>query len=37
MIPAALLTTLTIGLWASGFLPEYLTALIFFALAMIFA
>jgi len=36
MIPAALLTTLTIGLWASGFLPEYLTALIFFALAMIF-
>jgi anion transporter len=36
MLPAALLTTLTIGLWATGWLPEYLTALIFFALAMIF-
>ena len=36
MIPAALLTMLTIGLWATGALPEYLTALIFFALAMIF-
>jgi di/tricarboxylate transporter len=36
MIGAALLTTLTVGLWASGWLPEYLTALIFFALAMVF-
>jgi anion transporter len=36
MIPAALLTTLTVGLWATGWLPEYLTALIFFTLAMIF-
>ncbi len=36
MIQAALLTTLTIGLWATGWLAEYLTALIFFALAMSF-
>jgi di/tricarboxylate transporter len=35
LIAAALLTALTIGLWATGWLPEYLTALIFFALAMI--
>ena len=31
---AAALTALTVGLWATGLLPEYLTALIFFALAM---
>ena len=36
MIQAALLTALTIGLWATGVLPEYLTALLFFALAMVF-
>jgi di/tricarboxylate transporter len=36
LVPAALLTTLTIGLWATGWLAEYLTALIFFALATIF-
>jgi len=36
MIAAALLTALTVGLWATGALPEYLTALIFFALAMMF-
>jgi di/tricarboxylate transporter len=35
MIAAALLTALTVGLWATGWLAEYLTALIFFALAMI--
>lgn len=29
------LTVLTIALWATGRLPEYLTALLFFALAMI--
>jgi len=36
IIAAALLTMLTIGLWASGWLAEYLTGLIFFALAMMF-
>jgi len=35
MLQAALLTSLTVGLWATGLLPEYLTGLIFFALAMI--
>ena len=35
MLIAGLLTALAIGLWATGWLPEYLTALIFFALAMI--
>lgn len=35
MLPAALLAALTIGLWASGLLAEYLTALIFFAIAMV--
>ena len=37
MIPAAILTTATILLWATGWLAEYLTALLFFAFAMIFA
>lgn len=32
---AAALTALTVGLWATGALPEYLTALVFFTLAMI--
>jgi anion transporter len=36
ILAAGLLTTLTIGLWASGWIAEYLTALIFFALAMVF-
>ncbi len=35
MLTAALLTVFAIGLWATGWLPEYLTALSFFALAMI--
>ena len=34
ILVAALLTALTIGLWATGWLPEYLTAMIFFTLAM---
>lgn len=34
MLLAALLTALTVGLWATGLLAEYLTGLIFFALAM---
>ncbi len=35
MLSAALLTVFAVGLWATGWLPEYLTALCFFALAMI--
>lgn len=35
LIVPAILTIVTIGLWASARLPEYLTALIFFAAAMI--
>ena len=35
MLIAGLLTVLTVTLWATGALPEYLTALIFFSLAMI--
>lgn len=35
MLEAGLLTALTVALWATSALPEYLTALIFFALAMI--
>jgi len=34
ILVAALLTALTIGLWATGWLPEYLTAMIYFTLAM---
>lgn len=33
----ALLTVTTIGLWATARLPEYLTALVFFAMAMVLA
>ncbi len=35
MFLAALLTAFAVGLWATGWLPEYLTALCYFALAMI--
>lgn len=35
MITVAALIAVTIGLWAAGKLPEYLTALMFFAAAMI--
>ena len=35
MLIAAALTLFAVGLWATGLLPEYLTALCFFALAMI--
>jgi len=35
LIVPAILTLVTIGLWASSRLPEYLTALLFFAAAMI--
>jgi len=31
------LTIFTIGFWATGVLPEYLTSLVFFALAMLFS
>ena len=34
---AAALVVLTTGLWALGALPEHVTALVFFALAMVFA
>jgi di/tricarboxylate transporter len=34
---ALALTILTIGLWASGIVAEYLTALLFFTIAMLFA
>jgi anion transporter len=34
---AAALIVLTIGLWALGTVPEYITALLFFLLAMVFA
>jgi di/tricarboxylate transporter len=34
---AAAIVTLAIGLWATGVLPEYLTALLFFLLAVVFA
>ena len=33
---SAALVTMTIGLWATGILPGYLTALLFFAVAMLF-
>jgi len=34
---ALALTVFTIGFWATGILPEYLTALVFFTLAMLFS
>lgn len=34
---AAALIVLTIGLWALGTLPEHITSLLFFLLAMVFA
>lgn len=36
-LPALALTIFTVGLWATGALPEYLTALTFFVLAMAFS
>ena len=35
VLPAMALTVFTIGMWASGSLPEHLTAIAFFLLAMI--
>lgn len=35
LLPTALLTAATIVLWATGALPEYLTALLFFAVALV--
>jgi di/tricarboxylate transporter len=35
LMTVAALVAVTIGLWASGKLPEYITALLFFAVAMI--
>lgn len=37
MLTVAALIAVTIGLWATGKLPEYLTALMFFAAAMVLA
>ncbi|MEE8445189.1 MAG: SLC13 family permease [Alphaproteobacteria bacterium] len=37
VMPAAALSLFAIGFWATGVLPEHLTALIFFLLAMLFA
>lgn len=37
LLASAALVTLTIGLWASARLPEYLTGLLFFAAAMLLA
>ncbi len=37
VLPAMALTVFTIGMWASGSLPEHLTAIAFFLLAMIFS
>lgn len=37
MLTAAVLIVVTIGLWATGKLPEYLTGLLFFVAAMILA
>ena len=36
-VAVALLVVVTIGLWAFGKIPEYLTSLMFFAAAMILA
>ncbi|NQU61915.1 MAG: anion permease [Rhodospirillales bacterium] len=37
VLPALALTVFTVGLWATGGLPEYYTSLIFFVLALVFA
>jgi len=37
VLPALALTVFTVGLWATGGLPEYYTSLIFFILALVFA
>lgn len=37
MLTVAALIAVTVGLWATGKLPEYLTALLFFAVAMVLA
>lgn len=37
VLPALALTIFTVGLWATGALPEYVTALVFFAIALAFS
>ena len=37
MAKALALTVFTIGFWATGVIPEYLTALVFFSIAMLLA
>lgn len=34
VLPALALTVFTVGLWATGSLPEYITAVVFFVLAL---
>lgn len=36
VLPALALTVFTVGLWATGSLPEFITAIIFFVLALVF-
>lgn len=36
VLPALALTVFTVGLWATGSLPEFVTAIIFFVLALVF-
>ena len=37
VLPALALTIFTVGLWATGALPEYITALVFFTIALAFS